>query len=483
MMTRNFTLRNWTLLAAISFGLGGEILLWLLMGGAPQHGLLMSLPVLTAYAATGAFTWWYLLRRDFEFSVWRGLVIGLVIGLIAPSVFWLLGTTVYFLVEKEFPVLDRVINPLEALRLLPQVTLVAWETLGWASAAMSAFVSGVLAYLKVRSLREPPTATFAVRVLNIVGILLVITGLFVLVMGLIPAPTKGLGSQPNPVHDYDIAIAQLENIQTNDLDQNIVEVCKTQWLTQGHKTEKVIVFFHGLSNCPAQFDPLAQEFYNLGYSVIIARFPEHVDISRSPRYMTPTAEAFRPMADSAIDVAHGLGEQVYVLGLSAGGGVAAWVAQERSDVERVVLVAPFYGLVGMPSGLNQWVINILTRLPNISFPGTSPVPYQYLGTATIGIGESMRFAQVPRQASFTEPIRAGLVVLVTVENDSVVSNQMAHQVLAQWEANGANAEEFVFPAELDLPHDVIDIHQVKGNPELVYPILIDLVEGRTPVIP
>ena len=76
------------------------------------------------------------------------------------------------------------INPLEALRLLPQVTLVAWETLGWASAAMSAFVSGVLAYLKVRSLREPPTATFAVRVLNIVGILLVITGLFVLVMGL-----------------------------------------------------------------------------------------------------------------------------------------------------------------------------------------------------------------------------------------------------------------------------------------------------------
>ena len=130
MMTRNFTLRNWTLLAAISFGLGGEILLWLLIGGAPQHGLLMSLPVLTAYAATGAFTWWYLLRRDFEFSVWRGMVIGLVIGLIAPSVFWLLGTTVYFLVEKEFPVLDRVINPLEALRLLPQVTLVAWETLG-----------------------------------------------------------------------------------------------------------------------------------------------------------------------------------------------------------------------------------------------------------------------------------------------------------------------------------------------------------------
>ncbi len=304
-----------------------------------------------------------------------------------------------------------------------------------------------------------------------------------LVLGFIPTSTTELGAQPNPVDDYDNALVQLEDVQENDLSQNIVEVCKTQWLAHGQKTEKVIVFFHGLSNCPAQFDPLAQEFFDLGYNVIIPRFPAHVDISRSPRYMTPTAEAFRPMADEAIDLAQGFGEQVYVLGLSAGGGVAAWVAQERSDVERVVLVAPFYGLMGMPEVVNQWVTNLLTRLPNIWFPGTSPVPYQYLGTATTGIGESMRFAQVPRQASAQAKLSVGSVVLVTVENDSVVSNQMAYQVLTQWEENGANTEEFVFPIELGLPHDVIDIHQAKGNPELVYPILIDLVEGRTPVIP
>ena len=65
--------------------------------------------------------------------------------------------------------------------------------------------------------------------------------------------------------------------------------------------------FYGLSNCPAQFDPLAGEFFDQGYNVIIARFPAHVDISRHPRYMTPTAEDFRPMADLAIDLAHGLG--------------------------------------------------------------------------------------------------------------------------------------------------------------------------------
>ena len=480
---KNLTLRNWTILAAISFGLGGEVLLWLLIGGAPDQGLWMSLPVMIAYAATGALTWWYLIRRDFEFSVWRGIVIGLIIGLIAPSVFWLLGTTLYFLAGKEFPVFDRVITPLETLRLLPQVTLLALETLGWASAAMCAFVSGLLAYLKVRTLREPPVSTWPVRVLNVIGVLLVIAGIFVLVVGFIPVPTNGLDSQSDPVNDYETAIAQLEEIQADDLSQNIVEVCKTQWFTHGQKTDKVIVFFHGLSNCPAQFDPLAQEFFDEGYNVIIARFPAHVDISRNPRYLTPTAAAFRLMADEAIDLAHGLGEQVYVLGLSAGGGVAAWIAQERNDVERVVLVAPFFGLVGLPSRINQWVVNLTTRLPNIPLPGATLVPYQYLGQSTVGIGEAMRFAQVPKEASTTEPPGAGSVVLVIIENDSVISNQTAQQVLDQWEANGANIEEFIFPTEFGLPHDVIDIHQEKGNPELVYPIMLDLVEGRTPVLP
>ena len=482
-MTKKVTLRKWTIAAAISYGLGGVLLLWLLYGGAPDHGLWLILPVTIAYAATGAFAWWYLERRDFIFSVWRGVVIGLIIGLIAPSVFWLLGTLFYFLLGKDFPVFDRQINPFEALRLLPQVTLVAFESLGWASAAMCAFVAGVLGYIKVRSLKEPPAGSLFVRVLNIVGVFLLITGSFILVTGFIPVPTRGLEAQPNPVYDYDTAILQLEDVQEKDLKQKIVEVCKTHWLTHGEKTEKVVVLFHGLSNCPAQFDPLAQEFYNRGYNVIIARFPAHVDISRNPRFMTPTADAFRPMADVAIDLAHGLGKHVYVLGLSAGGGVSAWVAQNRSDVERVVLVAPFFGLIGLPSGLNQWLINLAARLPNIAIPGTSPNPYQYLGMSTMGIGESMRFAQLPREQSTSEPLGAGSVVLVTIENDSVVSNRMAKDVLAHWAANGANTETFVFEAKYGLPHDVIDIHNRKANPELVYPILIDLVEGLKPVLP
>jgi len=482
-MIDNSSLRKWTVAAIVGFGLGGLTLLWLLISSAPNHAERLGLPVFLANGVAGGFVWWYLLRRDFEFSVWRGIVIGLVVGLIALPVFWMIGATFYFFAGKEIPVFGQVINLLEALLLLPRVTILAWASLGWASAAMCAFVSGLLAYIKVRTLREPPVTSIFARVLHVLGVVLAIVGSFVLVIGFVPISTRGMESQPNPVNDYESAIMQLEKIQANDLAHNIVEECKTQWLTHGQKAEKVIVFLHGLSNCPEQFAPLAQEFFDQGYNIIIPRFPGHVDASRDPIYMTPTAEEFRIMADTAIDLARGLGDRVYVLGLSAGGGVAAWVAQYRGDVERVVVVAPFFGAIGLPDGLNQWGTNLITRLPNIPFPFSTPVPYQYLGMSSLGIGESMRFAEVPEKASLKEPIRAGSVVIVTNENDNTISNPLARRVLAQWKANGSNAEEFVIDKKYGLPHDVIDPYQNGSNPELIYPLMIDLIEGRTPVMP
>jgi len=229
-MTDNSSLRKLTTAAVLSFGLGGLALLWLLISSSPNHAERLGLPVFLANGVTGGIFWWYLLRRDFEFSVWRGIVIGLLVGLIALPVFWMFGATFYFLVDKEIPVLGQVINPLEALLLLPQVTILAWVSLGWASAAMCAFVSGLLAYIKVRSLREPPATTSFLRMFHVLGVILLIVGAFVLVVGFVPVSTKGLESQSIPVNDYNAAIMQLEEIKTDDLGQNIVEECKTQLL-------------------------------------------------------------------------------------------------------------------------------------------------------------------------------------------------------------------------------------------------------------
>ena len=112
-MTNNSSLRKWTTAAIVGFGLGGLALLWLIISSAPNHAGRLGLPVFLANGVTGGFVWWYLLRRDFEFSVWRGIVIGLLVGLIALPVFWMLGAILYYFMDKEIPVLGQVITPLK----------------------------------------------------------------------------------------------------------------------------------------------------------------------------------------------------------------------------------------------------------------------------------------------------------------------------------------------------------------------------------
>lgn len=482
-MFKKFSAREWLIAAACGFGIAGLLIVWFMSGHLPEIALTMSLSAVIAYAAVGALMWTFLHRKNFEMSVWRGIAAGLGVSLLALPVFWLVLVVINFILRAPMPIFGYIVGPIEGILLLPSFALLAWTTVGWASGALCALTGGVLAYLQVRSLREPAAKSRAAQILNGVGIILLIGVILLGVTGCFPVSLNGLGSQSQPVADYAGAIAALEKIRAREETLSLVPVCKTQWLTHDQKTDKVIVFFHGLSNCPEQFNPLGQQFFERGYNVLIARFPEHVDISRDPAHMRPTAEQFRAMTDEAIDIAQGLGEHVYVMGLSGGAGVASWVAQERSDVERVVSIAPFYGLGLLPSWLNPWAMNVLTRLPNIpARSSASPVPYQYLGMSSMGVGETMRFAAVASQDAARQPIKAGSFLLILNDNDVVVSNSMALRIFEQRRALGGNVELFTLGKEYGLPHDIIDPHQRAGNVEFVYPLLIDLTEGRIPTL-
>ena len=79
-----------------------------------------------------------------------------------------------------------------------------------------------------------------------------------------------------------------------------------------------------------------------GYSVVVPRLPGHGHRDR----LTKALSDVRPddlvhTADLAVDIAAGLGDEVTVVGLSGGGTLAAWLATERNDVNRAVLIAPW----------------------------------------------------------------------------------------------------------------------------------------------
>ena len=129
------------------------------------------------------------------------------------------------------------------------------------------------------------------------------------------------------------------------LEQEISTACRSILLTHGQRTEKAVVLFHGYTNCPQQFRELGQILYEQGYNALIPRLPRHGLADRKVENLSPlTAEELRECADISVDIACGLGQKAYVAGLSAGGTLSAWVAQNRGDVTRVVLIAPALGL-------------------------------------------------------------------------------------------------------------------------------------------
>ena len=65
-------------------------------------------------------------------------------------------------------------------------------------------------------------------------------------------------SIPEPAENYQKAIEKFRAIEKAE---SVLPLCRegrSRLLTQGHKTERVFVLLHGLTNCPEQFIPLAR---------------------------------------------------------------------------------------------------------------------------------------------------------------------------------------------------------------------------------
>jgi alpha-beta hydrolase superfamily lysophospholipase len=201
----------------------------------------------------------------------------------------------------------------------------------------------------------------------LVAALFVAFGLLDLSFGLLlGAAHESLQSRPDPAPDYAAAVSRFRDIEKME-GSELNPVCGSILLTHGMRTERAVVFFHGLTNCPQQFRELGQIFYDMGDNVLIPRLPRHGMADRKVENLTPLkAEELRDCADSSVDIACGLGRQVYIVGLSAGGTLTAWIAQNRSEVTRAVLIAPALGLTRREgTHLQKAMALLLPLIPDI----------------------------------------------------------------------------------------------------------------------
>src|SRR5262245_8554703 len=150
-----------------------------------------------------------------------------------------------------------------------------------------------------------------------------------------PLPIRGLESRPDRAASYAEALGRVDALRAEDT-RAIGPECGTVLLTHGGPTPRVMVLLHGLTNCPAQFDSIGRIAFRRGANVLIPRLPRHGFADRMTDELSRMdAGELRRFTDRVLDAACGLGDSVTVAGLSVGGTLAAWAAQERPDVDRV----------------------------------------------------------------------------------------------------------------------------------------------------
>ncbi len=291
----------------------------------------------------------------------------------------------------------------------------------------------------------------------------------------------------NPAADYEEATARISAIQEEQqAGGDINPVCNSIVMDHGEKTENVIVFFHGFTSCPEQFRELGQQMFDDGYNVYIPLMPYHGRLDRSQDALLPTtAEELAAFSTESIDIAQGLGDRVVVGGLSGGGTIAVWVAQNHEEVDRVIAVAPFLGVGFIPTPLNRILARIVDDIPNIPMwwdPTTrannpNTAEYAYPGYPLHALAEYLRLGFATQDLARREPPAVQSITVINNANDSSVNNGVTDQLVAAWKAHGDEAlRTYEFEDTLGLPHDVVTPTREDGNPALVYPIIIDSIE-------
>ena len=212
------------------------------------------------------------------------------------------------------------------------------------------------------------------------------------------------------------------------LDSDVHEATRTRLLEPEETARVTVVIWHGFTNAPSQFLAVAEQLRDAGYRILLPRMPHHGRTDRLTKDLsTLTSEELVTHTNTCIDIAAGLGEQVWVVGLSAGGTLAALAAATRGEVSRAVLAAPLVAPKQFPMAAVRLCVKFPRMVPKFYLwwdPRTKDElghsPYAYPGFPLPGVVPFLHLSE----AMFDRTIAAGhqleRVVLVTNPHDLAV---------------------------------------------------------------
>jgi alpha-beta hydrolase superfamily lysophospholipase len=434
--------------------------------------------------ACGALMWLLLCGLPRAVTLMRGGIAGILAGLLSYPVV----ITFAELLQRQWSNLPPLLERLEQVQLITSLTLI---TTGFPGVLLMSLAGMAIALLfqrlypnpsrAVPSRRNPavPRVALGLAIVTVAGL-----GIAFFWFGNTAIDTPTI-SAPNDetTMTYQQATAAFAAVENQETGLDLDPFCHSRLLTHGQKVARAIVYFHGFTSCPAQADALAEQLFAMGYNVYLPRMHGHGLTSPTPRDLDDfTADGLIAHTNAALDLAQGLGDDVTVMGLSAGGTLSAWAAQFRSDVDQAVLISPFFGPYVVPTWAMQASTNVTRALPNIIFawnPLENATPEKaaiaHALPTTHALTEIMLVGWQVHAAAQTTPPAVSRIAILLNDADVAVNNRQTLEIAAYWQDQGVEPTVTTLPFSARLPHDMINTRERGANVELVYPALLDLL--------
>ena len=296
-------------------------------------------------------------------------------------------------------------------------------------------------------------------------------------------------SIPEPAKNYQKAIEKFRTIEKAESALPLCPEGRSRLLTQGHKTERVFVLLHGLTNCPEQFIPLARILYASGANVVLprARYAGFANRMNALQGLQ-SGQDLLDQAAIGLDIAAGLGDHISLVGLSGSAVAAAWMAQNRDGIESVVLVSPFFGVHGQPVALIDVISAVLARAPNLYLwwndkakEALAGPRYAYPRFGTRCMADTIELSRDVRDHLASHPLYASRLEILTSAADKAANSEQSNQLAAQWEQKDpGRVSIYEFPKALAVPHDMIDPNQPDAKTQITYPKVLELLRVNPP---
>ncbi|MFN2527405.1 MAG: alpha/beta hydrolase [Candidatus Baltobacteraceae bacterium] len=262
------------------------------------------------------------------------------------------------------------------------------------------------------------------------------------------------------------------------------ELGRTIVLSHGTRTKRAAVLLHGMAASPTQFLDFAKMLHERGYNVLVPRLPRHGYTDRLTEALADLSAAqLKDVTTQALEIAHGLGESVIVVGFSLGGLLAAWAAQFHR-VAKIICIAPFFGIAWMPHRFGSMLSALMLRFPN-RFHWWNPIQREkqmpahgYPRYSTHAVGQAYRLVYDVFHDAGAHAPRAAKIVVVMNSRETTINNRSARKLIELWRAQSEPDSISTFEFT-DLPpsHDIIEPLRNPAIVSRVYPKLLELIEA------